>query len=672
MKIMVQIKTLSLITGLSILPGLAHATDYSSNIGGSGTWTNGGNWSPAAGTGGPNVGYFRFNDSTVHVGTDNVVISSGDTVTLNHGNADGGVYANTLNSNDRLGVLGTTMTINGGTLNLTGGTVVVGAGSQSGTLIINDGALVANMSGGSFRPAYGSAASGVARVTIGDGIGAAGSALLNLATPSGGLRMNEGGGTSQAYLTINSDGLLNLNGQLIGTGLATSSSSATIVMNGGEIRNGYGVLGAESGTSTTFTMNDDALWLNPASATSTELGRNGGTAALVLNDSAEFRMTRVDGNSANSLRVGGGGSGNSQGSVVVNNNAHLNITNQPLTIGVDGQGTVTQNGGRVTVGQSIFMGRNLLGSATSAKGTYIMNGGILTVGGDMRLGISTMGVFEQNGGDVTINSEMLFGDLSAGSGPHQGTYNLNAGTLRVDRVVADSPVSGGAGFFNWGGGMLTYQQGVASGGTTDITGTAIHGQVEPSIGVEVRSGSTIDFVADGTLSTGFGGGNSKLALGNLYLNSGVRFNNLDVTGTLDLSNGLTLSAIGSPYLLRPFGAYSEDFGSIPLIAADQIIGFTGNDAQELIAFLGVSDDGKGFEEYTSGPYVNHGSLGQNQWFLEFKDNANAATYGLGSGTIDLILFNYRINGAVPEPSSFLLLGSGLFLVRLIRRKQQIH
>jgi hypothetical protein len=180
-----------------------------------------------------------------------------------------------------------------------------------------------------------------------------------------------------------------------------------------------------------------------------------------------------------------------------------------------------------------------------------------------------------------------------------------------------------------------------AGGVTDYT------LGSPSLGVVFRSGDTIAF--NGSLNTTAATGPTTLDLGGLYLNSGPRTDILNLTGSLNLggSADTLLWDDNSVYYLRPFGFFSEDYGSVPLVSAASITG-------SLETFVPLTDDGRGFSQFT-GVFTSASALDVNTWYLE------------QTGT--QLLFHYKVAGFVPEPGTFGLMVLGAGALRYTRRRR---
>ena len=273
-------------------------------------------------------------------------------------------------------------------------------------------------------------------------------------------------------------------------------------------------------------------------------------------------------------------------------------------------------------------------------GTTIVNGGDFTsvnrliVGGSFENQVLTA-LFRQTGGTVSTQ------DLDVGQGNSTATYSLEAGSLSANAINI-----GAGDTFNWGNATISTYDSQANGTIDYSTGPA---------GTVVRSGTTLVVDgATGNLTTGYLGGNSTLDLGGLFNNSGVRFNQMTLTGTLDLSaGGDTLISIDNPYALRAGGLTQIEYGSLVLVDA------AGGITSVFDTFVAPLPDAIGFSEYT-GTFTTAAALPIDTWFLEYTNDGGA----------EQIIFHYRVSGAVPEPGTVGFLALGLMFIRGMRTRKR--
>ena len=607
------------------------------------------------------AGTGHFNQSGGTVAVSNILVGRG-TGSFGTYNISNGVITG---SRIIAGVVNSTA---GGTgvINQTGGSVIMSGDPGVGGNFDGSGAAATgtyNLSGGTFqgvntRVGHANGSTGTVNISGTGAMITTGS--LNVGDTGGTGRVNVTGGAGTfanatfggfATGTPNSVGSLNQTAGTTNFGYlragVTRSANGTIAQSGGVMNvtgntGGVGiVLGADlSGAGAvpagTMLLSNGAV-LNATQATTFSLGigDNGGTGYMQV-DGATTQI-----NLTSRLAIGRTGGG--LGTLVMNGGS---LSAQGLRMGDSNTastsiGTVVQNGGSIT-----FTGIDnvTVGGHGTNQGWYTLNGGTLNAAvGPFILGESTgTGTFVQNGG---VSNIALLEARTTGS-----RVLLEGGSLRADTMRLSDPSR-----FDWGGGTLGLRGGVGSVGTTDVTSPL--GSVNGPI---VRSGDRLvvnnygGAASNGSLTTGTGTGNSTLDLGGLYLNNGVRFNDMTLTGTLDLSAaGDTLRGVDSPYLLRPFGFFQEDAGTMQLISAVAITG-------TFDTYVSPIDDSRGFS--SAGAPLIGGSLINpltdipvNTWQLQY--------------TATGVYFHYRVAGFVPEPSTFGLLALGAAALRTLRRRQ---
>lgn len=492
-----------------------------------------------------------------------------------------------------------------------------GALNGSATVIVEAGAVFNNFStsgaiGDDFR---------MGRDAAGDGTGMVSRFINNGGTVSAhGFRIGGYEGddvNAQSYYVQNSG-----SSTFQGTSRLGASGHGTMILNSGTIS-------ITSGGSAA----DPRLAVGYAGTSTGYLEINGGTLNLgngVMNIAHE---------------------GNAVGTVLMTGGNLVNVGQ--LNVGDDGAAVMTQSGGVVSINSfqmvrglgtngvkngprtavynlsngSFSANSSLLG--TRGDATFNMSGGTFDSGSSLNIRHSSAStaadqtIFNQTGGSVFAST--LNFDNGGGSG--NGTYNLEGGSLSVDTINLNGNT------FNWGNATLTVRQPIGSSGSTDFS---------QAIGPTVQAGTTLTY--NGDLDSGFNGGTSSLDLGGVYLNGGVRQNVMQVNGNLDLADDDALIMGGSAYLLRPFGFYTEDYGTIPLVSV------TGTLTGGFDSFLAPASDGKGWDE-SAFSVSNPADLDVNTWYLE--------------QTASGVFFHYKVQGAVPEPSTLgLLLAGGLFLRRI--------
>ena len=516
-------------------------------------------------------------------------------------------------------------------------------GSQSSTLTVNNttsqnfAGILRNSQSGAGTLALTKGGTGTLTLSGSAGNGYTGMTTVNAGTlelakaggnlaVSGSLTIGDGSGTDtvlwsannmvadNAVVTFNAGGIAQLNGRLETIGALQSTGGAGVFNNG-------------SAGSADLTL--------------------GGTLVAPNNASGSFSgtITQSGGGAINLVKNGSG--------------------TQVFTAGHSYTGKTTINGGVLEIASGL---ESSLGLPSPAADALTLNGGTLAVStANLTLNDAGRNILVGLGGgtlDVAASRNLTIAntvDATGTSLTKSGTGSLNltgttlATTMNLQGGVTD--ISGGSlrvdnldlagGTFVWGTGRLNVRTSVAQNGTQDYT--------DPGY-TDVRGGQSLAINGNATTTSG-----SVLQLHSspsFYINNGVRFNSLDVAGTLNLTaSGDSLEVEISPFFLRPFspslGKGAEDFGSIPLVSAGQILG-------TFDLFGQIYDDGLGFTAFT-GTFSEAASLPMNTYYIEYADtNADLAK--------DTLFFHYRVNGYVPEPATFSLMGGGALLLRHLRRR----
>ncbi len=324
-------------------------------------------------------------------------------------------------------------------------------------------------------------------------------------------------------------------------------------------------------------------------------------------------------------------------------------------------GTVTMSGGITGDTNSAHFTKsgagtfNYSGSASWSGDFYVTGGTFNLTGGTIAgAGVTTL---SNSGTSLRISAAgaMKTASLDIGTGT---SVNLEAGTLRVGGGglgVSDHSITNG-GAFNWGNGTLAvYTTGSGEAGQTDRT--ALAGDTS---GPVVREGNYLSVQGSLTNSAG-----STLDLGSTYLSNGLRYNQINVSGTLTL-NGGTLNIGLNPYFLRPSSPNSVvngDWGTLILVYAGDITGaFAASGGKTTIP--GISSDAIGWTQLVDGSITNPATMPLNTWAIEYRDGTGGFTQAGG----DVILLHYKVAGSVPEPGTAGLMIAGGMLLRVLRRR----
>ncbi len=527
---------------------------------------NSNTWDPA---GNPQTG---TNDS-VSILTGHTVIFSGASGVGLPGSGDLGV-AN-----------GQTISINGGVLsqNPANYWIRIGHGS-TGTLNINDGRFhFTNSLDGAAPNLQLGIRGGSGFVTIGDGVGDPGSAVLNLrdiidgspnaANVSLNLAAGENGSPDGLVgkIVINSDGVLegdvrntDSNNPHIRVGQSASAEQSSIVVNaGGQFRahgnvevgarpganglihlNGFGArMDMDGGELTVGYDGTGTLLIDNGSAfsrTNTEserkdiyVGRRAaGNGTIIVQNGGQF--LRGSGGNVGDLRIGLGATG----SMIINENGLVqNDSTNWDWVGQDSgsNGTLTINAGGsfvTTNSANLVVGLN-----TGATGLVFVNGGNMSLSsgshGEIRLGQNGTGTFRQVAGFSDIRAMIM------AENDGNATFELEGGTMNVRAQF----FLGGANGTSAGAGTATATQ---SGGSLTVNGAFVVGLAPGHTGNYSLSGGEVFHTGSDTSVGESGTGTFHVGLNGKFTDTtGGQFfvgRNEGSSGTLIVDGNLSRTA----------------------------------------------------------------------------------------------------------------------------------
>lgn len=261
------------------------------------------------------------------------------------------------------------------------------------------------------------------------------------------------------------------------------------------------------------------------------------------------------------------------GTLTIQDSAILNVQNLFLgsanAAGSTASGTLNMNGGTLiqrntAVGTFDLGGRNS-GNAGNGTGVINLNGGYISVASGARVGDYGSGTINQFGGLLEITNNGTGINLRRQSNGGSGTYNLNGGTLRVEKVTS-SQTSGTREFYFNGG---TLQAGNGNLGATAFMNNLSHAYVRNGAAVVDSQGYNITISQP--LEHSIIGGDNAVDGGLTKAGSGT----LTVTGNNTFTGPITNRA--GTLLLNGAGNYSNavvNAGLLQINSASTIQGST--------------------------------------------------------------------------------------------------
>jgi len=375
-------------------------------------------------------------------------------------------------------------------------------------------------------------------------------------------------------------------------------------VNGGYVSNAAGVLGNAGGSVGTTTVSS-GTWANSGGLT---VGSSG-TGTLNVNGGYVSNRNGTLGFNANSV-----------GTATVSSGTWANSGNLMVgqTAAGSGTGTLTMNGGLVTVGGTLSQG---------TFGTINLNSG-----GTLQIGVGgTTGVLGVS--TLTNNGTLIFNrsDASTYSGIISGTGAVTkqgGGTLTLDGASSYSgatTISGGVLALSGTGSIGTGDLNLGSGGVFDLTALASGTYSLPSTG---------DLIGSGTLT---GSGHTLAVLGAFQPGNSPGTVTLDTGFTLDLS-GATSTTFEITNPLFTLGTYDLVNGNGSMI------------------FGGVLNLAFGGGSYADGTdvlqlFANTGGFS--------GDFTSVVSTGLAAGQFATFNATTGYVSVVPEPSTYAMALAGL-------------
>ncbi len=421
----------------------------------------------------------------------------------------------------------------------------------------------------------------------------------------------------------------------------TLGGASTITLNGsapvfevasGSTANVSAVIGSTASGNISF-QGGGTLILTGANTFSNQLNLNAGEFRLgsggVVNLGSNSIFMGQNSNDGNLLRIDSGGS--------------LSVSNLNLVNG-DGRrtGTVTQNGGTVTVSSNLMMS-STGGVGNSGPGwnaTYNMNGGNLAVVNILSVGRNGAATFNHSGGVTNLTrtfDALQIGDYAEGSfNLTGGTVNAVSGTLSSTRNLLIGHRGGDGTLTINGAGAELLVRGTGSLANNDSSTTGSTATVNLQEGTLAINGLTRGS-GTGTVNFNLSGGTLRPYDADFIVGSSTAANNFDIVLS---GSGSEISGIDAATstdrevtihsALTGSGSITFNGGTIRLMTSNSFGGDATVSSGSLILESGASMTNAASIHVSNGATLNNSSLASVDNALSLQEGAILAVSGSGS------------------------------------------
>src|SRR5665213_1160386 len=500
---------------------------------------------------------------------------------------------------------------------------IAGAGGIAGvtSLVKSNSGSLTLLTSNSFTGGVFINDSGSIIITNNSALGAsAGAVTLN----GGTLQINGGVTNSRAFpmpvastIGVATNVTARLGGVISGAGTLNKSDAGTLILAGRETFTGNvfgkgGTLVIDSGGSINNGGNYSSIGQNGTDNATLTLKGTG-----TFTNSADFNVGDVDASI---------GTVNIQDTAVLNVNAFW--IGSANAAGSTASGTLNMSGGTLierstSVGTFDLGGRNS-GNAGNGVGVLNLTNGYISVAAGIRVGDYGTGTLNQYGGLLEVTNGGTGINLRRQSTGGSGTYNLNGGTLRTEKVTSSQTTGTRLFYFNGG----TLQAGNGNLGSTPFMNNISDAYVRNGGAVIDSQGYSI--IISQALEHSLVGGDNATDGGLTKLGGGT----LTLTGTNTCTGPITNSA-GTLFLNSPStysGGATVKAGTLQMTTASTIQGGTlvGNSATFTINQVGSATANLGNLTITGAAALPGATLG-----LAPTVNNNPAVPLVNCGTLTL-------------------------------------